>query len=114
MLLCAIGAVILLCDPGLAGSLSINAGFVAQRQSAADTPRATDSPDPARPVQSKFPPHEEEEDRDPYLPGEGIADERGGMALNVGVQVNVNGAGQNILNDAANEPSMAVDPLDPR
>ena len=29
-------------------------------------------------------------------------------------QVNVNAAGQNIPNDAANEPSLCIDPLNPR
>ncbi len=29
-------------------------------------------------------------------------------------QVNVNAAGQNIPNDAANEPSLCIDPQDPR
>ncbi|MEM1204138.1 MAG: sialidase family protein [Acidobacteriota bacterium] len=53
---------------------------------------------------------------DPYLPpAEGLARTpaariiRGG---HVSVQVNVDGAGMNIPNDAANEPSIAVDPND--
>lgn len=35
---------------------------------------------------------------------------RGGVSI---VQVNVDGAGQNILNDAANEPSITMDPTNP-
>ena len=58
-----------------------------------------------------------ESPRDRYLPpadtgstGEPILRSRDG---NVSVQVNVDGLGNNIVGDAANEPSIAVDPTDP-
>lgn len=60
--------------------------------------------------------HEEEERMgDAYLPGLGISSrirtqQRNGFVLH---QVNVNGAGANILGDAGNEPSMTMDPTNP-
>lgn len=52
---------------------------------------------------------------DPYLPGLGLTSDPvlfpSGMPTSR--QVNINGAGQNILNDAANEPSLWVDPTNP-
>lgn len=51
--------------------------------------------------------------RRPHMPPDAWVDPRGGLALRGGfisVQVNVNAAGFNIAGDAANEPSIAVDP----
>jgi len=59
--------------------------------------------------------HREEPD-DPYRPGR-IAEPAGAIALpgigEFGVQVNVDANGGNITGDAANEPSIAVDPTAP-
>ena len=47
---------------------------------------------------------------DPSARTPGMRARRGGF---VSVQVNVDGAGQNIVGDAGNEPSIAIDPLNP-
>lgn len=57
--------------------------------------------------------------RFPYVPGERLEQRTGpGARIDyngyVSVQVNVNAQGQNIIGDAANEPSIAVDPSDRR
>ena len=53
---------------------------------------------------------------DPYRPAPGIATAPGarpGIGTATSVQVNVTAGGANILGDAANEPSLAVDPTHP-
>jgi hypothetical protein len=59
-----------------------------------------------------------EKPHDPYLPGRTDLQPAGGNPVVRGpyrsVQVNVNAQGQNIPGDAANEPSMAVDPMNPQ
>ncbi|MGD8376661.1 MAG: sialidase family protein [Acidobacteriota bacterium] len=53
---------------------------------------------------------------DPYVPLEGAAPSESAVVVrgnHVSVQVNVDALGNNILGDAANEPSIAMDPTDP-
>jgi hypothetical protein len=56
---------------------------------------------------------------DPFIPGETGSTASGGTAqvwvrgAYISVQVNVTALGQNIVGDAANEPSIAIDPLNP-
>ncbi len=58
-------------------------------------------------------PHEKTGNR--YLPGLGISSPAAlpSFGLAVSVQVNIDPNGEDILNDAANEPSIAVDPTAP-
>lgn len=61
--------------------------------------------------------YEPERESDPYLPGEGQL--RGGARLHSlapagSVQVNVGAGGLNIVGDAANEPSIVIDPTNPQ
>jgi len=51
--------------------------------------------------------------QDPYLPGTGRTSPSQRSAPAGSVQVNVNAAGMNIIGDAANEPSLAIDPTNP-
>src|SRR5574337_878856 len=54
--------------------------------------------------------------QDPYMPGPRQLD-TGASVISAAppgsVQVNVNGSGNNIPGDAANEPSIAIDPTNP-
>ena len=70
------------------------------------------APAPIEPADSGLPP--EVEDDPPGVPAKAVAGAAKAAAISFGrfthVQVNVNGAGANIPGDAANEPSIAVDP----
>jgi hypothetical protein len=70
------------------------------------------------PLADQTPPGHLEKPNNPYIPvPRGSQPTTPGMRLtfdrSVAVQVNVNAAGDNIVGDAANEPSMAVNPLNP-
>ena len=59
-------------------------------------------------------PYQPERMQDPYLPGPGQP-EAGPRSTPPGsVQVNVDANGNNIVGDAANEPSIVVDPTNPQ
>lgn len=61
------------------------------------------------------PPPEEDTDTDPFLPGLGLESAKTVISAPFGTsfQVNVSASGQNIVGDAANEPSICMDPNNP-
>ena len=83
----------------------------------ATTGAAAEGESGARPAQ---PGHEERPVPPPDVPPPSREQRQTSAAAEVtrgnftSVQVNVDGAGNNIVGDAANEPSMAIDPTDPR
>jgi hypothetical protein len=93
---------------------------VAACAAAADDPQAGPSGPPTPPAQNPPPgvTHQESLD-DPLMPSAANPLETSVPAVVqrngfLSVQVNVTALGQNIVGDAANEPSIAVNPLDPR
>lgn len=101
-------------NPGLVGALRgvVFATFVSI-QPALNGPQALADPLGSAATHQSEPPHLERE-RDPYVPPRETQGRSPGMrGPGIGVQVNVDANGMNIIGDAANEPTIAIDPTNP-